>query len=297
MAGTTLHKFYGMRPQTMSTRIFLCNGQPHELHTKNWLSKRNFLTRNGLHEMYVMSRKLVPLDFLICMWCFSGAGYWNTVRTKSRFKTGLASGREEIGCTQRGSYSAKEPLSLPKTYPYQAPSQNPFILCWNQGIYFQHSYWRGQVASPYSPLQAPTSCLPEKVIQGYRWDSLAVSRNTGPLSSKIPFRQNYKFSRESLDNGRILFFPQSGGSLETLESLTSLESPEIDFSEKTRLPKSPFSEPDVLWLAHLGPTSYSRRRGTPRARISRGRWWNQVSERLPRGNKKCKILPGISSAF
>ena len=44
----------------MSPPIFLCDGQPHEIHTKFWLSKCNFLTRCGLHEIYAMSRKLTP---------------------------------------------------------------------------------------------------------------------------------------------------------------------------------------------------------------------------------------------
>ena len=43
---------------------FPCNGQPHELHTKVWLSKCNFLTRCGLHELYAMSRKLIPQECL-----------------------------------------------------------------------------------------------------------------------------------------------------------------------------------------------------------------------------------------
>ena len=45
-------------------------------------------------------------------------------------------------------------------------------------------------------------------------------------------------SLESLENGRILLcFPQSGGSLESLNSLKSLE---MDFSGRTPFPKDPF---------------------------------------------------------
>ena len=63
MAGPPLHRFYAMRPQIMSPQMFLCNGQHHELHTKFRFSNCNFLTRCGLHEIYVMSRKLIPQDF------------------------------------------------------------------------------------------------------------------------------------------------------------------------------------------------------------------------------------------
>ena len=58
-------------------------------------------------------------------------------------------------------------------------------------------------------------------------------------------------SLESLENGRILLcFPQSGGSLETLESLNSLESLENGRSEKTPFPKDPFFR--TRSLAFLG---------------------------------------------
>ena len=60
MAGT-------FTPEMTSPRICLCNGQPHQLHTKLRLSKCNFLTRNGLHENYVMCRKLIPPEcFYVC---------------------------------------------------------------------------------------------------------------------------------------------------------------------------------------------------------------------------------------
>ena len=47
---------------------------------------------------------------------------------------------------------------------------------------------------------------------------------------------------ESLENGRILLdFSESGGSLKSLESTQkTLESLEMDFSEKTPIPKDPF---------------------------------------------------------
>ena len=48
-------------------QISPCNGQPHQLHTKIWLSKCNFSTRNGLHENYVMGRKLILSEcFYVC---------------------------------------------------------------------------------------------------------------------------------------------------------------------------------------------------------------------------------------
>ena len=55
-----------------SPRIFLCNGQPHQVHTKLWLSKCNFMTSNGLHENYVMSRKLIPQIFMYVMFLRGG---------------------------------------------------------------------------------------------------------------------------------------------------------------------------------------------------------------------------------
>ena len=47
-----------MRP-TWFPRISLCNNQ---LHTQIWLVNCNFLTRNGLHEDCVMSRKWIPQE-------------------------------------------------------------------------------------------------------------------------------------------------------------------------------------------------------------------------------------------
>ena len=56
-------------------------------------------------------------------------------------------------------------------------------------------------------------------------------------------------SLESLENGRILlYFPESGGSLISLESLKSLDSLEIGFfffwKKKNFFQKTPFFEPD-----------------------------------------------------
>ena len=55
--------FMSWRPNCFP-QIFLCNGQSHSLHTKFRLSKCNFFTRIGWHENYVMSRKLMPPDFI-----------------------------------------------------------------------------------------------------------------------------------------------------------------------------------------------------------------------------------------
>ena len=63
MAGTSLHRFDVMTPKMISPGICLCNGQPHQLHRKFWLSKCSFMTRNGLHKNYVMIRKLLRQDF------------------------------------------------------------------------------------------------------------------------------------------------------------------------------------------------------------------------------------------
>ena len=49
----------------------------HELHTKFWLSKRNFLTRCGLHEIHAMSQKLIPRDFFYVCNVFEGWGKEN----------------------------------------------------------------------------------------------------------------------------------------------------------------------------------------------------------------------------
>ena len=58
---------YVVRLQIISPRNFLCNGQSHEIHTKFRLSKCNFLTGRGLHEIYVMSRRLIPQEsFDVC---------------------------------------------------------------------------------------------------------------------------------------------------------------------------------------------------------------------------------------
>ena len=63
-----------MRPKIVSPRTFLCNDQPHQLRTKFRLSKCNFLTRPGLHEIYIMSRKLILQDFLNVCNVFQGRG-------------------------------------------------------------------------------------------------------------------------------------------------------------------------------------------------------------------------------
>ena len=56
-------------------------------------------------------------------------------------------------------------------------------------------------------------------------------------------------SLESLENGRsLLYFPEFGDSLKSLESLNYLESLEMELSEKTPFPKDPFSEPKDFWL-------------------------------------------------
>ena len=57
-------------------------------------------------------------------------------------------------------------------------------------------------------------------------------------------------------NGQILlYFPQSGGSLKSLESLNSLESLENDFSEKTPFPKDPiFPKPICECKSLVGQT-------------------------------------------
>ena len=65
--GQDLTTFLCNETENPSPRILLCNGQSHELHTKFKLSKRNFLTRCGLHENYAMSRKLNAREvFYVC---------------------------------------------------------------------------------------------------------------------------------------------------------------------------------------------------------------------------------------
>ena len=46
--------------EMISPRFFRCNGQPHQLHTRFRFFNCSFLTRNGLHWKYVMSRKFIP---------------------------------------------------------------------------------------------------------------------------------------------------------------------------------------------------------------------------------------------
>ena len=61
---TSLHRFY-VWDHKLHLPDFLCNSQSHRLHTKFRLSKCNFLTRCGLHEIYAMSRKLIPLHYFL----------------------------------------------------------------------------------------------------------------------------------------------------------------------------------------------------------------------------------------
>ena len=55
--------------------MFLCNGQPHKLHTKFWFAKCDFLTRCGLHEIYAMSQKLIVQGCFCLCDVFEGWGY------------------------------------------------------------------------------------------------------------------------------------------------------------------------------------------------------------------------------
>ena len=54
---------------------------------------------------------------------------------------------------------------------------------------------------------------------------MALEKGVFSLEESLESLKSLKKSLESLENGRILLcFPESGGSLETLESLNSLES-------------------------------------------------------------------------
>ena len=79
-------------------------------------------------------------------------------------------------------------------------------------------------------------------IQGL-WTGLSRPEKGVTTKGVFSLEESLRFlnSLESLGNGRILlYFPQSGGSLESLESLNSLESLEMDFTEKTPFSKDPF---------------------------------------------------------
>ena len=56
-----------MKPKLYPPYFFYVMATPHELHTKFRLSKCNFLTRCGLHESYVMSRKSIPSECCTCV--------------------------------------------------------------------------------------------------------------------------------------------------------------------------------------------------------------------------------------
>ena len=51
---------------------FLCHGQCHQLHTKLRHSECHFLTRYGLHDIYVMCQKQIPQEFVYVCHIFEG---------------------------------------------------------------------------------------------------------------------------------------------------------------------------------------------------------------------------------
>ena len=64
-------------------RIFVCNGRPlHHTHTRSWISKCHFLTRNGLHENYRIDREIFNQNFYV-MFLRGGQNHTRSLKSHS----------------------------------------------------------------------------------------------------------------------------------------------------------------------------------------------------------------------
>ena len=127
---------------------------------------------------------------------------------------------------------------------------------WERGLEFKggslhDGFWAvsAVLEAPCSPFACPAKYRTKR--QPWRFwlgnGKRVITKGVFSLEKSLEFLKSSQFSRISRKWCRnLLCFPQSGGSLKTLESLNAPESlvKKMDFFEKTTFPKTLFSKPD-----------------------------------------------------